>query len=56
MQGTKLAFLSHLHRGEIRGKINDMPVDKVNPTRVGVCGFCLPQAQLFRDYKCLEVQ
>src|SRR4051812_20341998 len=27
-----------------------------SPLRIGVCGFCLPQAELFRRFKLLEVQ
>src|SRR6478672_4869119 len=27
-----------------------------SPIRIGVCGFCLPQAELFRRFKLLEVQ
>ena len=27
-----------------------------SPLRIGVCGFCLPQAELFRSFRLLEVQ
>jgi uncharacterized protein YecE (DUF72 family) len=29
---------------------------RTNSKRIGVCGFCLPQAKLFQDFGCLEVQ
>src|SRR4051812_9838693 len=31
-------------------------LDRTVEVRTGVCGFCLPQAQLFRRFRLLEVQ
>jgi uncharacterized protein YecE (DUF72 family) len=33
-----------------------MAQTNASPLRIGVCGFCLPQAELFRKLKLLEVQ
>jgi uncharacterized protein YecE (DUF72 family) len=34
----------------------NMPDTGHHSTRIGVCGFCEPQAKLFREFQCLEVQ
>src|SRR5689334_359445 len=35
---------------------NAAPRHLSNSVRIGVCGFCLPQSELFRRFKLLEVQ